>query len=109
MNVAGTAVRIDLTLQDDAGDPQNLTGATMTWRLTRAYSVPHVVNKTSSSGITVDDAGNGSCYVDLDAPDTLDLQGTYYHEIKADYGSGNEKTWQLGTISFQESSVASTA
>jgi len=101
--IAGTSIQIDLTLQDDEGAPQNLSGATMTWHLTRAYSVPGVLAVTAPE-LVVDDAANGSCLVNLDAADTLDLQGTYYHWISADYGADSEKKWHLGTITFSENS-----
>jgi hypothetical protein len=102
--IAGTANRIYLTLlEDDETTPQDLTGASLRWRLGRSYSVGHVLEKTNPAGVVVTDAAAGQAYVDLDATDTVDLQGSYYHEIKADYGSGNEKNWQLGTITVTES------
>lgn len=99
--IAGTSIDIDLTLQDDQGSPQNLTGATMTWHLARAYSVPAVLTVADAT-INVDDAINGSCIVPLVDTDTADLQGTYYHWIEADFGGGSAKKWKLGTITFTE-------
>lgn len=108
IQVAGTNIQIDLTLQDDAGDPQDLEGATLFWRLTRAYSVPGVLDK-DTTGVTVAVVSapgtDGLAVVNINAIASQDLQGTYYHEIKADYGSDQEKTWQLDTITFNESSV----
>ena len=102
MNIAGTAITVYLTLQDDLEAAQDLTSATMSWRLSRSYSVPAVLIKPDSD-ITVTDAEGGLAEVDLDALDTADLQGTYYHEIEADYGSEDKKKWQLGIITFAES------
>jgi len=106
--IAGTNIEIDLTLQTEAAAAQDLTGATLTWRLARAYSVPSILNRDSGgNGVTfVNPPGvDGLVTVALTPVESLDLQGTYYHEIKADYGGGNEKTWQLGTLVFVESSV----
>lgn len=101
--IAGTKVVLNLTLQDALAAAQDLTGATLTWRLTRNYSVPSVLNKT---GVITNPPGtDGLAAVTLDPADTLDLQGTYYHEIKAAYSGTNEKTWRLGTLIFNESSV----
>ena len=107
--IAGTANRIYLTLlEDDETTPQDLTGAVvLRWRLGRSYSVGYILEKTDPSGVVVTDAAAGQCYVDLDATDTVDLQGDYVHEIKVDYGSNNEKSWKLGTIAFSESQNAS--
>ena len=101
--VAGTKVLINLTLQDEALAAQDLAGATLTWRLTRDYAVPGVLNAIPV--LDTPPGTDGLATVTLTPADTLDLQGTYYHEVKADYGSDNEKTWQLGTIIFNESSV----
>ncbi len=107
--ISGTQIQIDLTLQDSAGDPKDLTGATLYWRLTRHYSVPGVLVKDSDTvgGVSIlnPPGTDGLVTVVLDVDDSLDLQGTYYHEIKADYGSDVERTWQLGTLVFNESSV----
>ena len=106
--IAGTPIEINMTLQNDAGQPQDLTNATMYWRLTRAYSVPGVLVKDSDQvgGAVIDnDPTTGLVEVTIDVADSLDLQGTYYHEIKADYGSDIARTWKLGTIEFDESSV----
>jgi hypothetical protein len=102
--IAGTNISIDLTLQTSAGAAQDLDGATLTWRLTRAYSVPGVLDITPTP--TNPPGSDGLVTVNLDATESLDLQGTYYHEIKADFGANQEKTWQLGIIEFSESSVA---
>ena len=108
--IAGTNIQIDLTLQDDAGDPQDFTSVnTLTWRLTRAYSVPGVIVRDDDTitGVSfVNPPGSdGLVTVVMNATLTEDLQGDYVHEIKADYGSNQEKTWQLGPIVFSESSV----
>lgn len=104
--IAGTQVDVDLTLQKADLTAKDLTAATLTWRLTRDYAVPGVLKKTTADDITITNASGGLATVALAVADTLDLQGTYYHEVKADYGSGVEVTWQLGTIVFSESSVA---
>jgi hypothetical protein len=109
MQTAGTAIEIDLTLQKEDSTPQDVSTATLTWRLTRAYSVPSVLAKDNDAtgGVSFDSDGiDGLVVVSLVPDDTLDLQGTYYHEIKAHWSDSQEKTWQLGTIFFSESAVA---
>ena len=106
--IAGTNIQIDLVLQKETGAAQDLTGATLTWRLSRAYSVPGVLGKDNDllTGVSLKtDGTDGLVKVQLDPDDSLDLQGTYYHEIKADWGAGQEKTWQLDSLFFAESAV----
>ena len=110
--IAGSQVIIELTLQDSAGNAQDLTGVTkLTWRLSRAYSVPGVLVKDNDTvgGVAIDNPPgvDGLVTVTLTADDTVDLQGDYVQEIKADYGSGQERTWQLGAVTFNESAVGS--
>lgn len=107
--VAGTNIQIDLTLQKETGAAQDLTGATLTWRLSRSYSVPGVLVKDSAGiggvAFVTPPGADGLATVSLDPDDTLDLQGDYYHSVKADWGTNQEKTWQLGLVSFSESVV----
>jgi hypothetical protein len=110
--IAGTQVELNLTLQDALAAAEDLSSATkLTWRLTRAYSVPGVAVKDDDTvgGVAFTnppgDGTTGLVTVTLSPTDTEDLQGTYYHEVKGDWGAGNEKTWRLGTIVFDESSV----
>ena len=106
--IAGTNIQIDLALQKETGAAQDLTGATLTWRLTRSYSVPGVLAKDNDllTGVSLEtDGTDGLVKVQIDPDDSLDLQGTYFHEIKADWGAGQEKTWQLDEVFFAESAV----
>lgn len=109
MQIAGTANEINLTLQKEDSTPQDLSATIkLTWRLARAYSVPGVLAKDNDTvgGVAfVNDGTDGLVTVSLVPDDTLDLQGTYYHEIKASWSDTQEKTWQLGTILFTESAV----
>ena len=105
--IAGTNIQIDLILQKETGAAQDLTGATMTWRLSRSYSVPGVLMKNTTDGVDMvtPPGADGLVTVSLDPDDTLDLQGTYYQSIKADWGNNQEKTWQLDSVFFSESIV----
>jgi hypothetical protein len=83
--------------------PLNLTGITLKWGMSRlnsdgTYSKTPVVQKSTSSGITVTNAAQGKCSVQLDASDTVNCGGKYHQELEAIDGSGAPVVVAVGTL-----------
>lgn len=73
------------TITDSAGDPVNLNGVVLQWLLLRqqgdAESTAYL-NKTTSSGITVDGDDDDIAVVAIDDSEYDSLNaGTYHHEL----------------------------
>ena len=79
---------LELTITDEADAVVNLTGAAITWALSKRNAsevLPKgtaILTKTVGSGITITDAANGRADVAIDPADTADLKGEYYHEVQ---------------------------
>lgn len=88
---SGDSTPIQVTVTDsETGAAVVLTGAAMTWALTRAPGTTPVLTKTSGAGeITVGGAGNNVATVTLGPTDTATLEGLFIHELQVTDGSGN--------------------
>ena len=74
---------IEFTIELSAGVPQNITGATFTWKLVDYYSQnPPLVSKATGSGIAISDAVNGKVQLTLANADTATLLGRYVYEMR---------------------------
>lgn len=74
----GDTETLNCTATDSAGAVINLTGYTITYRLTDGTTT--WVEKTTSDGISLTVAASGTFAVTLDPEDTEDLDaGTYWH------------------------------
>lgn len=83
---AGNARKLIVTVvNDDTGDPEDLTDVQLTWQCSRGtadkFSATPILTKTIGQGITVTDAFNGEIEILLDTDDTETLTGTFYHEL----------------------------
>jgi hypothetical protein len=83
---AGNARKLIVSVvNDDTGEPEDLTDVELFWQASRGttakFSSVPVLTKTIGNGITVIDAINGELEIMLDADDTENLNGTYYHEL----------------------------
>lgn len=83
---AGNARKLVVSVvNDDTGEPEDLTEVELHWQASRGtatkFSLTPVLTKSIGSGITVIDAINGELEIMLDADDTENLSGTYYHEL----------------------------
>jgi hypothetical protein len=83
---AGNARKLVVSVvNDDTGEPEDLTEVDLLWQASRGnaakFSSIPVLTKTIGTGITVIDAINGELEIMLDADDTENLSGTYYHEL----------------------------
>lgn len=93
---AGEHFTIPFAVVDSAGDPKDLTGLTVTFRLsvvyTGGYGGTALLEKDSDliGGVTVDAGTGGTCDVELIDDDTTGWDpGTYHMQLEADDGTGD--------------------
>jgi hypothetical protein len=100
--VAGDSVTIEDTVYQSSAKStrKDISGATITFGLSRYEGSPPLVEKTTSDGVTITDGPDGELAVDIDPTDTEDLgspHGEEYHfEIEVDDGT-DESTVTTGT------------
>jgi hypothetical protein len=98
---AGDTREIVFTVKDQDGIAVNLTSAVVLWKMAQSswkidLDAVVVVSKTSGAGqITL---GNGTFTVHLMSPDTVDLEGSYYHEAQITLADGTIGTPVTGKI-----------
>lgn len=101
---AGDTLQITITVQDDAGNALDLTGATVEWVLVSAGERETVLSKDSASGgIALTDAANGEIRITIDPADTESLKGLYRHEAEVTDASGNTSTVTVGDFEINGS------
>ena len=87
---AGAGLILKITVFDEAGDPIPLAGTqSVAWKLARTARSAAVLTKTLGNGATIitDDAGQGGTNcgplnVQIDAADSADLDGEYFHDCR---------------------------
>lgn len=99
---------IALTINDADGDEVNLTGATVRYAIAEAAtSGTKLVEKTTSSGISITDAANGKCEITLAPADTTALQPgvprDLYHECEVEDSTGKKMTAFTGKFRLNPS------
>ena len=99
---SGDSKTLQVTVRDENAAVVDLSGATIQWKLAKtAGSDNPQVSKSTTSGITVTDAANGVFQVSVDATDTADLSGTYYHEAEVIDASSNKTTVMAGYVDIR--------
>jgi len=94
---------LSVTITDQSQAVLDVSGAAITWALSRAVTDKvepkgvAIVSKTVGSGITITDGSNGLVEVTIAEADTASLAGTYYHEMQMVL-SGNTSTIMYGTV-----------
>jgi hypothetical protein len=83
---AGNARKLAVSVVDDeTGDPIDLTDVTVIWQASRGtaekFQAVPLLTKEVGSGLTIVDEFNGQIEITLDADDTENLSGTFYHEL----------------------------
>ena len=94
---------IPFTVQDAAGVAVNLTGATLSWRMTRGGPTgTTVLTKTP----TVVSAASGTGKITLAEADTVDIGGvTYYHELVVEDSAGHSEVGFIGAFKIRKSAI----
>lgn len=104
---SGDTKTIEVTVRDELAVVVDLTGASIQWKLAKSpASQSTKISKSTTSGITITDATNGVFQVSLDAADTANLSGTYYHEAEVLDASSNKTTVMSGYVDLRTDLVA---
>lgn len=85
----GDSRTFTITLTDSAGDPYDLTGASL-W-----FTVGNLVEKTVGDGITVETPANGVATIDFVPADTesvSDVRRAYRYDVQVKLSDGTVKT-----------------
>lgn len=78
----GETKRLSFIIEDLEGAPQDLTGATVTWRLSKSFALTTVLEKSAS----IISAVGGEVRVELLSADTQLPPGGYVHELRVALG-----------------------
>jgi hypothetical protein len=103
---AGDTKTLVVTVRDTDGSAVNIVGATIHWRCAKSFNKTAAVLKSTSDGITISDGANGQMTIQLDADDTEDLVGLYYHEIELTSAAGDVSTVLRGTMKVTPQLIA---
>ena len=98
---SGDSKNIIVTVKDENDAVVDITGATVDWQMARSQNsaTPDLVKSTTGgNGITLTDPVNGVFTVALDATDSDDFIGAYYHEAQVTDAGGKISTVIIGTI-----------
>lgn len=95
---AGDDRTLIVTVLDRDGDAVVITSATIKWQASRSKGKTASISKTTSSGITISDGPNGVFEITIDAADTENLKGLYYHEAEVTFADGSISTVMAGTM-----------
>lgn len=99
---AGENKHIRVTVTNDVGSAKNLTSASIKWALRKLGE--DYINKSTVSGITIENAVGGIFVVNLLPSDTLDLgSGTYTHEAEVTDNSSETAVVLSGTVTINDS------
>jgi hypothetical protein len=93
---SGDTKDITVAVVDGDGNDVALAGCSITWSMARKLGEAAAVTKTTAAG-DIAIAGNDFSFT-LDAADTADLSGTYYHEAQVTDAGGDIATVTVGTI-----------
>lgn len=102
---AGDDKRLEVTVYNSDGDVVNLTGLTAAkWSLAKTVNSTALATHSMVDGnITVVSASTGRLNIVIDAADTEDLKGVYYHEAEITDADGNVGTILYGSVNIRAS------
>lgn len=82
---SGDTKVLEVTVRDPQGAVVDITGKAITWALSPTVnSSSNLIDKTVGDGLTIINGAAGRYNVLLNPIDTVDLQGSYYHESLLD-------------------------
>ena len=97
----GDSKDLVVTVSDAAGQPVDLTGASIKWRAAPAVdSAVATISKATGSGIVITDAVAGEFTVSLVPADTQTLDGEFYHEAQVTDAAGAVSTVLSGHLTI---------
>jgi len=103
-----SARTLEITVTDDSGSPEDLSGFDLEWRLSGRYGDTDIVTKgPGSADITVTGTDNNVVEVALSGGTDGDTDlgvGEYRHELRVTDGNGDPYSVTQGTVTVFESS-----
>ena len=99
----GDTKLIDVNVKDpNTGDPTNVSGSTISWKVFKGYGKTAVLTKTTASGISITDGANGVFRITITAGDTANFYGTYNHEAQVTFSDTTVQTVVRGTMTVEQ-------
>ena len=93
---------ITVTVYDNDDDVVDVTGATITWRLSQNIESEALITKTVGDGIAI----SGHTFIlTLEPADTTSLSGRYYHEAEITDADGNVNTGMVGYATIKTDAI----
>ena len=97
---SGDTAVFKVTVKNQADQAQDITGATALFTIARRPEDTPVVQLTTGTGITIDDAVTGKVTITVPSTDTDPLHGAYRWELQMTDAVGRVSTVAFGTVSF---------
>jgi len=100
---AGDPVRVNIDVNPDTG-VSLIPGVQIFWTAFKqrfgvpVTTEPPAIRKVLDAGIEIDDPDTLTFHVDLDAADSIDLLGNYYHETVIQSVAGDKLTVNCGEV-----------
>lgn len=95
----GDTKDLEITVEDGEGNPLDLTGSTIEWRLFRTIRDAVLIEKTlAGGGIEITNEPGGVFVVHLSSEDTRDLNGKFQHEASVTDVRGYTATILTGFV-----------
>lgn len=98
----GNTLKISGSVVDEAGDPLNLTGSTITWRILPYKDAP-ISTAVLSKIATLTNPAGGLYEVNLGPTDTAALGREYYYEAEIVTNVGDIYDCAYGTLTLEGS------
>ena len=99
----GDTKLIDVTVKDrNTGDPVNITGVTISWKVFKGYGKTAALTKTTASGISITDGANGVFRITITAGDTANFVGTYNHAAQVPFSDSTIQPVLRGTMTVEQ-------
>lgn len=99
---AGEDRDIEFLVTDEDGDPVDITGFSITWKL-RGRGI--ALDKSVGSGLTITDGPNGVFEIAISGTDSAPLSGAFWHRAEVDDGVGDVTVVATGVGFFKDNAT----
>lgn len=99
--IEGDTKAITVTVKDRDGDVVDITGATINWQAAKnPHATATLTKATGGSGISITSGTGGQFRITIDAADTANLSGDFYHEAQVTFSDGTIATVLTGKMTI---------